>query len=143
MQVLFFTGSQLTFVDFVKDFAHLIQNQLNFPPIFLDFGNSSLLFGRELWTGSIVMEFFYFFKILLKIFSFLGLLPFDHFLLLSLLNALLVPLHNDGHKNVLDSCVEENHEENEVNLAWQTFSPSFKESIVDYVAIEEGEKSDY
>ena len=81
-------------------------------------------------------------KIFLKILSFLSLASLQHFFLLSFFNAFLIALHNDCHKNVLHSCIEQDHENYQIQLTRKTLSPGLKKCIVDDVTVEEREKSD-
>ena len=79
----------------------------------------------------------YFLKIFLEIFPFLGLFPLQKFFLLPFLDTFLIALHNDGDEDILNSSVEENHEEDEVELSRQALCPGLEEGIVDDIAVEE------
>lgn len=62
--------------------------------------------------------------------------------MLSFLYTFFISLHYNGHEDVLNSSIEENQKDNEVDLARKPFSPGLKESIVDNITVEKREESD-
>ena len=141
MQILFFAGSQLALVDFVENFVQLLPDQLHLSAIFADLANSGLLLGCEFWTGCF-LHFLYFLEVSLEVLPVLCLFALDKFLLLSFLDAFLVAFHDDGDEDVLDCGVEEDHEEYEVDLSGESFSPGLQEGVVDDVSVEQREEGD-
>lgn len=136
MKILLLAWGQLALVDFVEDLAQFLEYQLYLLSVLFNLGDAGLLLRSKLGARRIFSDLFNFFKIFLEVFPFLCLLVLYHLLLFSLLDTFLIAFHDNGHENVLNSGVEEDHKENEIDLPRKTLCPSFEEGIIDDISIE-------
>lgn len=136
MKILLLAWGQLALVDFVEDLAQLFEYQLHLLSVLFNLGDAGLLLRSKLGARRILNNLFNFFKIFLEVFPFLCLLVLNHLLLFSLLDTFLIALHDNGHENVLNSGVEEDHKENEIDLPRKALCPGFEEGIIDDISVE-------
>lgn len=134
MQVLLLAGSQFALVDLVENLAHLFQDQLHLTSVLTYLADTALLFWSQL-RACHFLHMLHFLQIFLEVLPILGFPFLYEFFLLALLDAFLVALHDDGHENVLDCSVEEDHEKDEIDLSRKALGPGLEEGIVDYISI--------
>jgi hypothetical protein len=129
--------AQLALIHFIENFVHLFQDDVNLFSVFTDLGHPRQLFRAHLWTRNyfVFVVIFNVVQIFLKLNSLFRLLRFNHLLMLSLLYALLVALHDNCYEHVLNCSVKQNHEDYEVYLPGQTLSPGLQKRVIDYISI--------